>query len=229
MRSRVICSRVLFLVLASGFAFQHRAGMQDVPPVTVDRVLAVVDGAVITLSDIRASIALGLVKLHGGTDPIRQALDRAIERQLMLNEVERYSAPEPEAEYVDLRLASIRARFSSSEAFDLALTRAGLDVVSLRARLRDDLRIEQYMRDRFSAVIQPTDEETRRYYGENQAEFTRDGQVLPYDAVVGDVRERIVERRKGEVTADWLERLRRRAIVTDIYSSREGPGGRLTK
>jgi len=197
--------------------------------VTIDRVLAVVDGAVVTLSDVQASIALGLVRPQPGTDPVRQALDREIERHLMLNEVERYSAPEPEAEYVDLRLASIRARFATPDAFEAVLTRGGLDVVSLRARLRDDLRIEQYMRDRFSAVIQPTDEEARRYYDENQAEFTRDGRVLTYDSAVGDVRERIVERRRAEVTADWLSRLRRRAIVTDMYAARDAPAGGQSK
>ncbi len=185
--------------------------------VTIDRVLAIVDNAVITLSDARALLDLGMVKVAEGQDPVRVALDYAIDRQLMLNEVERYSAPEPETEYVDLRLATLRARFPSIESFQAALARVGLTLTSLRARLRDDLRIEQYMRDRFSAVIDPTEDEMRRYYEEHRGDFTRGGVVEPYEQVASLVRDNLVERRREDVIADWVERLRRQAIVTDLW------------
>lgn len=198
-------------------ASDPRAGATS--QVTIDRVLAIVDSAVITLSDARALVALGVVKVGEGQDPVRVALDHGIDRQLMLNEVERYSAPEPDPEYVDLRLAAIRARFPSTESFQAALARVGLTLTSLRARLRDDLRIEQYMRDRFSAVIDPTEDEMRRYYEEHRADFTRGGVVASYEEVAALVRDNLVERRREDVISDWVERLRRQAIVTDLYGS----------
>jgi len=194
--------------------------------VLLDRVLALVDEAIVTLSDVQASLALGLVRPPAEGDPLRVALDRAIERQLLLNEVERYSSPEPDPAYIDLRLAVVRARFPDAEAYQAALARAGLDEPALRAVLRDDLRIEQYLRDRFSAVIQPTEEETRQYYLEHQAAFTRDDRVLPYEDVIDEITEALVERRRDEVIADWLERLRRRSIVSDFYEARAGTGGK---
>jgi hypothetical protein len=53
----------------------------------IDRILAVVDGAIITQSDAAAAIRLGLVA--GPADPLAGVVDRLIERRLMLREVDR--------------------------------------------------------------------------------------------------------------------------------------------
>jgi hypothetical protein len=62
----------------------------------IDRILAVVDREIITLSDVNGAIRLGLVDVPLGTiDATQAALDRRIERRLTLTEVERYAPPEP--------------------------------------------------------------------------------------------------------------------------------------
>ena len=61
----------------------------------IDRMLAVVDGQIVTLSDVRAALRFGLVPADVTTDPIAAALQRLIDRRLMLHEVERYAPPEP--------------------------------------------------------------------------------------------------------------------------------------
>src|SRR5437588_8159692 len=57
---------------------------------TIDRVLAVVAGQVIMLTDVIAARDLGLVTPEGA-DPIRGVLARLIDRELVLAEVERYA------------------------------------------------------------------------------------------------------------------------------------------
>jgi len=118
----------------------------------IDRVLAVVGGQLITLSDVTAARDLRLVPPDTAADPIRGILSKLIDRELVLAEVERYAPPEPTAEAVDAEVRRVRARFDSPEAFEAALTRSGIDEVHLRETVRQDLRIRAYLDQRFSAL-----------------------------------------------------------------------------
>ena len=61
----------------------------------LDRVLAVVAGDLILMSDIRVARDFGFMTV-GGADPDGQALARLIDRALILAEVERFAPPEEE-------------------------------------------------------------------------------------------------------------------------------------
>jgi hypothetical protein len=118
----------------------------------IDRVLAVVAGQLITLTDVRASIDLRLQTTDGAADPVRAVLTKLIDRELVLAEVERYAPAEPTAESVDREVQRVRARFESQEALEAALTRSGIDDKHLRETLRQDLRIRAYLDQRFTAA-----------------------------------------------------------------------------
>lgn len=117
----------------------------------IDRVLAVVDGVVITESDVAAMSSFGLAAVESG-DPAASALSQAIDRQLILAEVERYAPPDPSPEAVAARVQQIRRRFPSAAAFEAALRRVGLDDARLEQLARDQLRIESYLGQRFAGA-----------------------------------------------------------------------------
>ena len=121
------------------------------PDEIIDRVLAVVAGDVIMLSDVTAARDLGLVEAGTALDPIRELLSRLIDRALILAEVERYAPPEPSSDAVARELAVVRARFPSQQAYSLALARVGLDERRLSQTVRDNLRIRAYLDQRFTA------------------------------------------------------------------------------
>jgi hypothetical protein len=123
----------------------------------IDRVLAVVGGQLITLTDVTAARDLRLVAPETTADPTRAILSKLIDRELVLAEVERYAPPEPTAEAVDAEVRRVRARFESPQAFEAALTRSGIDEVHLRETLRQDLRIRAYLDQRFSTVSERRD------------------------------------------------------------------------
>ncbi len=133
------------------FSFLILSGSSVVGGEVIDRVLAVVGGSLITLSDVNAASELGLVAPGGGSDPVRDVLSRLIDRELQLAEVDRYAPPEPSAAAIDRELQAVMSRFSSPELFAAALVRAGIDLASLRETLRQDLRIRAYLEQRFSA------------------------------------------------------------------------------
>ena len=58
----------------------------------LDRIVARVNGVPVTLTDVKAAIALGIV-----VAPESAAIEQLIDRQLVLNEVARFVPPEPAA------------------------------------------------------------------------------------------------------------------------------------
>ena len=115
----------------------------------IDRVLAVVGGSLITLSDVNAAHDLGLVKPRESSDPIRDVLSQLIDRELQLAEVDRYAPPEPSAADVDREVQTVQSRFPSPAAFEDVLARSGIDLAHLRETMRENLRIRGYLAQRF--------------------------------------------------------------------------------
>jgi hypothetical protein len=118
----------------------------------IDRVMAVVGGQPITLSDVHAVLLFRFVDPPAGTrDPLAYALDRSIERTLMLAEVDRFQPPEPAPVEIALRIEELEQRAGSAAAFERALAVTGTSREQLRRRIRDDLRIATYLNQRFGA------------------------------------------------------------------------------
>jgi hypothetical protein len=126
---------------------------------TIDRVLAVVAGQLIMLSDVAAVRDLGIVAPSPGTDPTGSVLSKLIDRELMLAEVDRYAPPEPETSEIDREMASVRARFPSEKAFTDVLARSGFDATHVREIVRQNLRLRAYLDQRFTA---PDGDQQRR-------------------------------------------------------------------
>jgi hypothetical protein len=143
-----VFSLICVLLCSSVAAFSSAAEV-------IDRILAVVNGSMITLSEVHAARRFGIVATEGGGDPVQSALDALIDRRLMLIEVDRYGPPEPRPERIAAALESARARFPSAQAFDAALKESGLGVEELRRQLRDELRVESYLLQRFGQQRQP--------------------------------------------------------------------------
>ncbi len=190
----------------------------------IDRILAIVEGQLITLSDVRAVIRMGLETVPAGGDPIRAVLDTLIERQLMLVEVERYAPQEPSAEMIESRLNVVRSRAPDALAFETTLHQVGMTADHLRRYLRDTLRIESYLQQRFTASIQPSDDEIAGYYRLHEERFTRDGRLSPYAEARNESRAALIEARRAVLVRDWLAGLRRRADIVDLYLAK--PDGR---
>jgi hypothetical protein len=182
----------------------------------IDRVLAVVSGAVIMQSDVLAAFELGLVAPGTTDDPIAAVLSQLIDRQLMLAEVDRYVPPEPSADAIDRAAQQVRARFATSSEYDSALARSGMGEDRLRRLLRDELRIRGYLDERF-VVPPPGDDELAQYYRDHPGRFTREGQLVPFDAARAEIAAAVAATRRAALIGDWVRGLRRRADISNLY------------
>jgi hypothetical protein len=176
----------------------------------IDRILAVVNGALILQSDVMMAVRLGLAPAPAASDPVAAPLDALIERRLVLEEVDRYAPPDPTDADIDRRLAEVRGR--AGAGFDAILRETGISSDQLRRQVRDDLRMEAYLLQRFGAM-QPSEEEIQQYYRDHQSDFMRNGAVRPLDEVRDVARAQLIANQRGVMIKDWTAGLRRRATI----------------
>ena len=129
------------------------SGIRESQPSVIDRIMAVVSGQPITLSDVTAARQFGLVQVPPGTaDPIAYTLERLVERTLIVAEVERFQPPEPDPSEITIRIDERERQAGSTAAFEKALAVVGMTRDQLRRHIRDDLRITTYLNQRFGAT-----------------------------------------------------------------------------
>jgi hypothetical protein len=178
----------------------------------LDKVLARIASNAITLSDLRAAVGLGLVDAKSPDDPA--ALSQLIDRQLMLTEVARFPPPEPVPAAIDQQVESMRKR--AGPALPELMTSTGLDDARLKDLARDTLRIQAYVTQRFGTVTIVGEDDARRYYDEHQAQFTRNGTVIPFEDAEAEARRLASAARLQESIGQWVRDLRMRAEVVVV-------------
>ena len=191
------------LLICITFAAAPTAVARDI----IDRVLAVVDGALITQSDLNRAIRLGIVTAAAAADPVAGVLDALIERRLILAEVDRYAPPDPAEPDIDRALEAVRARVGAA-ALDEVLLQTGASLEQVRRFLRDDLRMEAYLQQRFG-IIQPSELDVAQYYRDHPERFGGRSLQDAHDAVGAEWK----AARRSAVVRDWVAGLRRRANI----------------
>jgi hypothetical protein len=183
----------------------------------IDRILATVGGTLVLQSDAVALMRLGVLQPPAGRDPLQWAMDRLIERRLMLIEVDRYGPPEPDRAEIDRRMQALDERIGSGDRLDAILRETGLTVEQLRLHVRDELRLQAYIQQRFGATFQPTEDDILNYYRNNPGQFTRDGKLLPFGQAREAARLAVLALRRDAAVREWLADLRRRTDVEVLY------------
>ena len=149
---------VALLLAANPLSGTRDPGIGD--PEVIDRIMAVVSGQPIMLSDVTAAVQFHFVEAPAGTANVpAYAVDRLIERTLVLAEVERFQPPQPDPIEITVRVDEIERRAGSTAAFDKLLAVTGMSRDRLRLYIRDDLRITTYLNQRFGANTPRNDRE----------------------------------------------------------------------
>ena len=100
----------------------------------------------------------------------------------------------------------------------MALTRLGLDDKRLRQTVRDSLRIPRLF---WSSASRSHHRVTRSYGGTTHSqEFMKDGQTVPFETARAQIEETLVTARREMLVDEWVNGLRRRADINNVYLSR---------
>ena len=204
------CAQEMLCLLLALWVVNCGLGAQQL----IDRVLARVGVKAVTMTDVRAAVALGLVETGPGEDTQTMALERTIERRLVLDEVARFSPPEPTAETVAEEVAAMKSR--AGPGLEDLLRTTGLDEPRLHQLARETIRIRAYIAQRFGTSVQVTVDEARKYYEEHSDEFTRDGVRMPFEQAEPIARQRAAAQRLRATINQWIRELRMRAEVVIV-------------
>jgi hypothetical protein len=184
----------------------------------LDKVLARVGTAAVTLTDVRAAVGLGLVEVTSGDDPDAAGLQRVIDRVIVLNEVARFAPPEPAAADVAEQVAAMKSR--AGQSYDRLAASAGLDEAKLQELARQTLRIRAYTAQRFGLTAQVTEDEARKYFEDHPEQFRREGAPLSFEQAAPAARQRASAERLRNTIDQWIRDLRARADVVIVGSGR---------
>lgn len=206
------------LLLASLFAAS--LGSQE-PFELVDRVVAMVDGDAIFLSDVERARALA-----GGGDTLtdRELLDRLIDERLRLHEVERFESVPVSLDEVDRQVEALRTQLLP-ETLEARLASMEMSLEELRETFARQLLLLEYVEERLGARVFVDLDDVRAYYDETlvpQLE-ARGDEIPPLERVREQIRSLIREQRLDEEIALWTEDLRRSADIVDTLDEEPEP------
>ena len=205
MRSRLL--KLVLLVIASAGAPPAAAQSREL----VDRIVAIIDRDVVTLSEAEQSRAV----LELGTTedvPLKQVVERLIEARLIEREIARFSSDPVAIELVEEAIGRLSESFESAAAFEQTLRSAGLGEDGLYEMIRRQLEIQGYLEKRFRALTYVTEDEIEQYYEDEVLAELPDAPALDDD--LSEQIRRILEERKFTVRVEqWIAGLKSRSKI----------------
>jgi hypothetical protein len=169
----------------------------------IDRIVAVVDGQIITLSDLNQERE---IRARLGEKPIDD--DKALLEELIENKlIENQMADFPGVEVTD---EEVEADLNKSQAKQGAATQPIWEAVRKR------LRMQKYFDVRFRQFLRASDEEVRKYYEEvfvPEAQRRGVNPIPPLEQVADMIRMNIIEEKLDHEVKIWLEAIRRRSNI----------------
>ena len=191
---------------------------------TVDRVAAVIDRQVLTVSEVTQMVELRFFprKTNQSEDDYRHdVLEALIAQALRFRDVERFGAQDISKDSIESRLRDITGRFPSPADFDAAMKRAELTPDEVRALVKRELQVEAYVQERFSPLVFVSSDEIETYYNKTWTAQRRQRglPVPPLAQVSEEIRALLKSTRLQTEIDEWTTQLRARANV-DIYAWR---------
>jgi len=187
-------------------------------PQLLDRVLAVVSGSVVTLSDARLVVELGLADVPRGRDPVAVGLAWLIERRLVLDESMRYDSGDEDVIGVEAMLTVVRRRFPTDADWEAAKRRLGQTDETIRAFVAETLGAQEFVERRFGTQPPPSDADLLAYFEQHRKELAQGTAPVAFEDVRERVEARVRAERKARAITEWMTRLRRRADVSELYT-----------
>jgi hypothetical protein len=192
------------------------------PAVTIDRVAAVIDRQVLTVSEVTQMAEIRFFPRSTGQsddDYRRFILDSLIAQALRFRDVERFGAEDVSKDSIEARLLQIQRRFGSPAEFTVALQHAELTLDEVRALIKRQLQVESYIQERFAPMIFVSSDEIEAYYhGTWSQQRTARGLPIPaLSEVQEEIRTLLKATRLQQEIDRWTTQLRSRANV-DIYA-----------
>lgn len=185
----------------------------------IDRLLAAVNGKVITALDLQMIRTLNAVLDLGRNkqEPAeKEELERLIDQELIRQEMEVYSVSESQVdEAVQAKIEELRQSYAEIGGLQELLRQLGLEPEELRERVRIIVLAEKFATLRFGPFVSVSPEEVESYYRQKLLpDLKKRGIAAPPLAEVAPKIEALLkEDKKTEAWLQWMENIRRNSRI----------------
>jgi hypothetical protein len=208
----VACRRAILCFLF--FVFGSVLGCGE----EVDRLIAAINGKVITDGDLDLARSLNAILASGnssGTGSRDQEINRLIDLELMRQELNNFSMAQEDETKVQARMASLRETYAGKGGIPALLQRLGLQESELISYLRLESSILAFVNFRFRPFANISGEEIKAYYdGRLAAQFRKSGiELPPLTQVAGKIEEILREEKINSMLDQWIKEIRRNSRI----------------
>ena len=190
-----------------------------VPGEVVDQIAALVEGEVITFSEVQQ-----LVQYKGWEVPAApqkkrdlylSVLDQIIDQKLISRQAQQTPGMGILEEEIDRQLKAYRRRFSSQDQFQEKLESMQMSESDLRDLIQRELTVWKFVQTRFEPFIILVPQQIQQYYQETLApQLRQTGAPLPaLELVQEQIREILILERTNQEMDRWVRNTRRKAQV----------------
>jgi hypothetical protein len=169
----------------------------------IDRIVALVDGHIITLSDLRKEREIRAKLNETAIDDDKALTDELIDEYVIEQQIAEYPNIDVSDEEIDQALRTLSTNGAS---------------VEIPAAMQRRIRAQKFFALKFGASIQPTEEQVQKYYSEvflpaAQAKGLNPIPALTDSAMASAIRDNIIQETLDGEVKTWLEAIRKRSII----------------
>jgi hypothetical protein len=183
----------------------------------IDRLLAAVNGKVITEVDLNLARSLNAVIFSKNevSDSGSWPLSRLIDLELLRQELKNFGMVKEDEAEVESRLRALRETYAETGGLAVFLQHFGLQESELISYLRLESSILRYVNFRFRPFVIVTQEEINSYYQKRLAsQLEKTGLELPpLTQVASRIEEILREEKINEVFEQWIANIRRNSRI----------------
>jgi hypothetical protein len=177
----------------------------------VDQILAVVNGEVITASDLRATEVVQVSATPGSPESIEQGLlQTLIDERLFITEAKRFEIQASSEGEVQEALQRVKASYSTEGHFQATLREKGVTEKMLEEVLRRRLMVGQFLDQRINFFVLVTPEEVTSYYESHRADY---GEQELDEALRERIEKLLIEEKAKKRQEEYLIKLRANAKI----------------
>jgi hypothetical protein len=200
----------------------------------IDRLLAAVNGKVITELDLKIARTLDAILQFGkNSEPQsqKQELDQLITQELIRQEMENFPIPESDRsqveEAVKANIDTLREAYAEIGGLPALLRQLGLEQEELNAKIRTVVLSEKFIKLRFGPFVTVTDEEVESYYKEKLIPQLnrRNVSVPPLSRVTGDITALLKEEKKNTLWYKWIDNVKAHSRIEYFSDRARTPDG----
>jgi len=184
----------------------------------IDRLLAAVNGKVITQSDLQMARTLNALLIFG-RDPsklsMEEGLDRLIDMELIRQELESFPLAPRDESGTEARMAEMRQGYAEIGGLPVLLSRLGLQESELQAYIRLQAITLRFISLRFRPFVTVSPEEVKSYYEEVLVPRLREegSSVPPLSEISARIEEVLTEEKVNDSMDRWIRNIRRHTRI----------------